>query len=180
MKQYFTYDDAPIDLPPQNNFKGSSPNPAPGLQNLFTEPLGTEDTVLVDGILPNNSRNTTPDHFEDLEKVSHLPDFTESKRQQWKIKDVHNTDNPLDINTLPNCLTNHGKRRVPHLVEKKIPANDHTLSDCVINRGKQRVARSRESNNSANNLDQQKTRNEDISIDTRQTLSNDSNIYLVE
>ena len=108
-KQYFTYDDPPIDPPPQNNFKGRSRNPVPGLQKLFTEPLGTEDTVLVDSTLPNNSRNTTPDHFEDLEKVNPLPDFTESKREQRKIKDVHNIDNPLDINTLPNCLTNQGK-----------------------------------------------------------------------
>ena len=54
------------------------------------------------------------------------------------------------------------------------------LNLIVINRGKQRVARSRESNNFANNLDQQKTRNEDISTDTRQTFANDSNIYLVE
>ena len=42
------------------------------------------------------------------------------------------------------------------------------------------VVRSRESKNFANNLDQQETRNENISPDTRQTLANGSNIYLVE
>ena len=136
----------------------------------MTEPPGTEDTELLDIILPNNSRKTTPDRLEDLEKINPLPIFTEPQRQQQKIKDVHNIDNPLDINTLPNCLTNHGKRRVPHSVEKKTPANDDTLLGCVINHGKQYVARLRELNNSANKLDQQKTRNEDISTDTRQIL----------
>ena len=46
MKQYFTYDEPPIDPPPQNNL----PNPAPGPQTLFTESPGTGDTELVDGI----------------------------------------------------------------------------------------------------------------------------------
>ena len=66
---------------------------------------------------------------------------------------IHNVDNQLDINAIPNCLTN---------------------------RGKGSVGCSRETNNFANNLDQQKTRNEDISTDTRQTLVNGSNINLVE
>ena len=48
MKQYFTYDDPPIDPPPQNNSKENSPNPAPGSQILFTEHPGTKDTKLVD------------------------------------------------------------------------------------------------------------------------------------
>ena len=75
---------------------------------------------------------------------------------------IHNVDNQLDINTIPNCMNNHGKQRATHLVEKETPANDHTQSDRVINRGKQSVVCSRETNNFAKNLDQQKTRNEDI------------------
>ena len=102
MKQYFTYDEPPIDPPPQNNFKGNSPNPAPGPQTLFTESPGTGDTELVDGILPYNSRNITPDHVEDLEEINPLPDLTESHRQQLKIEDVHDIDNQLDTTTLPN------------------------------------------------------------------------------
>ena len=101
MKQYFTYDEPPIDPPPQNNFKGNAPNPAPGPQTLFTESPGTGDTELVDGILPYNSRNITPDHVEDLEEINPLPDLTESQRQQQKIEDVHDIDNQLDT-TLPN------------------------------------------------------------------------------
>ena len=93
---------------------------------------------------------------------------------------IHNVDKQLDINTLPNCVTNHEKRRATHAVEKETPVSDHTLSDHVINRGKQSVARSRETNNFANNLDQQKTRNVVISAGIRQTLANDSNIYLGE
>ena len=38
------------------------------LPDSNTEPPGTEDTGLVDVILPSNSRNTTPDHLDDLEK----------------------------------------------------------------------------------------------------------------
>ena len=130
--------------------------------------------------MPNNSRNIITNHIEDLEEIKALPDLMESLRKQRKIKSIQNIDNQLGINTLPNCVTNHGKRRVAHSVEKGTPANDHTLPDPVTNRGKQSVARSRETNNFANNLDQQKARNETISTNTRQTLANDSDIYLVE
>ena len=75
---------------------------------------------------------------------------------------IHNVDKQLDINTLPNCVTKHEKRRATHAVEKETPVSDHTLSDHAINHGKQSVALSRETNNFANNLDQQKTRNVDI------------------
>ena len=67
MKQYFTYDDPPINPPLQNNSTGNSPNPTPEPQNLFTEPPGTEDTELVYDALPNNSRHIATDHIEDLE-----------------------------------------------------------------------------------------------------------------
>ena len=77
LKQYSTYDDPQIDPPPQNNSRINSPNPAPGPQTLFSESHGTGDTELVDGILPNNSRNTTPDHVEGLEEINPLPDLTE-------------------------------------------------------------------------------------------------------
>ena len=77
-------------------------------------------------------------------------------------------------------MTNHEKQRSNLSVEKETPVNNHTLSDRTTNRSTQTVARSRESNNFANNLDQQETRNENISPDTRQTLANGSNIYLVE
>ena len=50
----------------------------------------------------------------------------------------------------------------------------------MTNRSTQTVARSRKSNNFDNNLDQQETRNENTSPDTRQTLANGGNIYLVE
>ena len=70
-----------IDPPPQNNSKGNSPNPALGPKTLFTEPPGTEDTKLVDGILPNSFSNTTIDQVEDLEEINSLPDLTESQQQ---------------------------------------------------------------------------------------------------
>ena len=93
---------------------------------------------------------------------------------------THNVNDQLDINTLLNCVTSHEKPKATHSVEKETPANDHTLSDRVINRGKQSVACSRETNNFVNNLDQQKTRNNNIPTDNHQTPINDSNIYLVD
>ena len=93
---------------------------------------------------------------------------------------IYNKDNPHDFNTLTNCVTNHEKQRANPSVEKETPVNDHTLSDRMTNRSTQTVARSRESNNFDNNLDQQETRNENTSPDTRQTLANGGNIYLVE
>ena len=135
IKQYFTYDDPPIDPLPQNNSAGNSPNPTPKPQNLFAELPGTEDTELVHDILSNTSRNVATDHVEGLEEINPLPDLTESQQQQQKIKDIHNADNQPDINTIPKCTTNHGKRRATHSVEKETPANDHTLSDRVINCG---------------------------------------------
>ena len=57
-------------------------NLPPESQNLFTEPPGTEDTELVDDVLPNDSRNTTRDHVEDLEEIDPLPDLMESQQQQ--------------------------------------------------------------------------------------------------
>ena len=84
MKQYFTYDYVPIDPPPQNNSKKHLPKPAPGLQYLLTEPPGTEDTGLVDVMLPSNSRNTTPDHLDDLEKKNpHLISRNPSDNSKW-------------------------------------------------------------------------------------------------
>ena len=92
---------------------------------------------------------------------------------------IYNIDDPIDINTLPDCVTNHEKQRANPLVEKKTPVNDHALSDRMTNRSTQNVARARESNNFDNNFDQQETRNENTSPDTRQTLANGSNNYLV-
>ena len=92
---------------------------------------------------------------------------------------IHNVDNHLDINTIPDCVTNHKIQRDNPSVEKETPVNNHTLSDRVINRSTRCVARSSETNSFANSLDQQETRNENISPDTRQTLANGSNIYLL-
>ena len=187
MKQCFTYGDPPIDPPAQSNSTGNSPDATPKPQNLFTEPASTEDIELADGILANNSRNIARNHVDDLEEINPLPHLTQPQRQQQKLKSIHNIhnqldtntlpnrvtirniDNQLDINTLPNSVTNHGKRKITHSVEKETPASSHTLPDHVTNCGKQSVARSRETNN----FDQQKTRNEDISIDTYHTLAND-------
>ena len=157
MKQYFTYDDPLIGPSSQSNSPGNSPNPTPEPQNLFTELPGTEDIELVHDNLPDTSRNIATAHVDELKEILPLPDLTETQRQQQKIKDIHNIDNQLDIitttlptgvtthnadnqpntNTLPNCVTNHGKRKATHSVEKETPANDHTPSDRVINRGKQ-------------------------------------------
>ena len=49
---------------PQNNSTETSPNSTPRHKNLFKKPLATDDTVLVDGILPFNSRNTTANCVE--------------------------------------------------------------------------------------------------------------------
>ena len=165
---------------PQNNSIETSPNPTPKPKNLFTEPPATDDTILVESILPTNFRNTTSDQAENLAEINPLPDLAESQRQQEKMQCIYKIDNPHDINTLLDCMTNHEKQRANPSVEKETPVNNHTLSNRTTNRSTQTVARSRESNNFANNLDQQETRNENTSPDTRQTLANGSNIYLVE
>ena len=169
-----------ITLPPQNNSIEISPNPTPKPKNLFTEPPATDDPILVEGILPTSFRNTTADQAENLTEINPLPDLAESQRQQEKMHCIYKIDNLHDINTLLDCVTNHEKQRANPSVEKDTPVNNHTLSDRTTNRSTQTVARSRESNNFANNLDQKETRNENTSPDTRQTLANGSNIYLVE
>ena len=196
MKQYFSYDDPPIDPPLQSNSPENSPNPTPTPHYLFTKLPTTEDTELVQS---DTSCNVATDHKDNLEGTQPLPDLTKVQLQQM-IKDNDDLQNELDIftttlpncvttndadnqlasNTLPNCVTNHDKPKVTHSVEKETSANNHTLSDRVINRGKQSVARSTEINNFNNNLDQQKTRNNDIPTDNHPILANDSNIYLVE
>ena len=130
--------------------------------------------------MPTSFRNTTADQAENLTEINPLPDLAESQRQQEKMHCIYKIDNLHDINTLLDCVTNHEKQRANPSVEKETPVNNHTLSDRTTNRSTQTVARSRESNNFANNLDQKETRNENTSPDTRQTLANGSNIYLVE
>ena len=146
-----------ITPPPQNNSTETSPNPTSRPKNLFTEPPATDDTVLADGILPTNSHNTTTNQVESLAEINPLTDLAEPQQQQEKMQCIYNIDNPLDINTLPNCVTNHEKQRANASVEKETPVN-----------------------NFANNLDQQETRNRNTSLDTRQTLANSSNIYHAE
>ena len=82
------------------------------------------------------------------------------------MKCIYNIDDPIDINTVPNCVTNHEKQRANPLVEKKTPVIDHAVSDRVTKGSTHSVARSMESNNLDNNLDQQETRNGNISPDT--------------
>ena len=130
--------------------------------------------------MPTSFRNTTADQAENLTEINPLPDLAESQRQQEKMHCIYKIDNLHDINTLLDYVTNHEKQRANPSVEKETPVNNHTLSDRTTNRSTQTVARSRESNNFANNLDQKETRNENTSPDTRQTLANGSNIYLVE
>ena len=108
-----------ITPPPQNNSTGTSPNFPPRSRNLFTEPPATDNTVLVDGILPTNSRNTTTNHVENLVEVNPLPDLAEFQRQQEKMQCIYNIDNPLDINTLPDCVTNHEKQGLILWLKKK-------------------------------------------------------------
>ena len=108
---------------PQNNCTETSPNPIPRTKNLVSEPPAIDGTVLVDGILPTNSRNTTTNHVENLAEINPLPDLAQSQQQQEKIQCIYNIDNPHDINTLPDCVTNHEKQRVNPLVEKETPVN---------------------------------------------------------
>ena len=61
---------------PQNNSTESSPNPTPRPKNLFKEPAATDDTVLVDGILPFNSRNTTIKSCKELSRNKPLTCFS--------------------------------------------------------------------------------------------------------
>ena len=91
-----------ITPPPKNKSTETSPNSNPGSKNLFTGPPATADTVLVAGILPTNSRNTTTDRVDDFSEINPLPDLTESLRRQQKIQCI---DNPLDTTTLPDCVT---------------------------------------------------------------------------
>ena len=154
--------------------------------------------ITSEGIGPNKRNIEAVTSFPTLAKINPLPDLTEFQKQQQKIQCIYNIDNPLDINTLstcvtihnvdnqvdintlPDCVTDYEKQRANPSVEKETPVNDHTLSYRVINRSTQSVAHSRKAHNFANTLDHQKTSNENISADTRQTLFNGSNIYLME
>ena len=129
MKQYFSYDDPPIDPPLQSNSPRNSPNPTPASQNVFTELSATEDTEVAYDNLPDTSCNVATDHVDNLEEMQPLPELMEIQLQQQKINDIddianqldiitttvpncvttNNADNQLDINTLSNCVTNHEK-----------------------------------------------------------------------
>ena len=140
MKQYFTYDDPPIDSHPHNNSNEPSPS-----STLYPQALVTE---------PPSAESTTPDAVEALKELSPLPDLMNSTlNKQANNEDyqldtttlpncvtIHNEDQQLDINTIPNCVTNCGKLQTAHSIEKKTPASDHGLSDRVITHGKQTVA----------------------------------------
>ena len=196
MKQYFSYDDPPINPPPKSNSPGNSPNLTSAPQNVFTRLPATEDTELVHDNLPETSRNIATDREDNLGETQPLPDLTELQKMN-DIDNVdnqldtitatlpdcvttRNADNQLDINTLTNSVSNHAKRKAIHFVEKKTPANDYTLSDHVINSSEQSFAHSRGRNNFFNHLHQQKTTNIDLPTDIHETLANNSNTYLVE
>ena len=177
MKQYFKYDDPPIDSPTQRNSTGNPPEDnQESLQNLLT----IEEIELADGILPNNSQNVITNHIEDLEKINPLPELTKSMQLKQKTKRSQDKDNHFSINTLPNCVFNRGKQSATHSVEKETSSNDHTLPDYGFKRGKQSVTHSREENDFPSSHDQQKARNEHISNNTSQTLTNENDLYLVE
>ena len=100
--------------------------------------------------------------MEALEEINPLPDLMNSKQQKIKGFQVNNKPidanalpncvtihevQQLDINTLPNRVTNNGKRNSAHLIGEKTPANDYALSHRVISSGRQSVALPRKTNN---------------------------------
>ena len=83
MKQYFIYDDPPIDSPTQRNSTGNPPEDnQESLHNLLT----IEEIELANGILPNNSQNVITNHIEDLEKINPLPELTKSMQLKQRTK----------------------------------------------------------------------------------------------
>ena len=101
--------------------------------------------------MPNNSHHIATVHIEDLEEKKPLPDLTEPQRQQQKIKDIHNIDNQLDSNALPNCVTIHNiddqldTTILPNCVTIHNADNQldiNTLPNCVTNHEKQRAIHS--------------------------------------
>ena len=100
--------------------------------------------------------------MEALEEINPLPDLMNSKQQKIKGFQVNNKPidanalpncvtihevQQLDINTLPNRVTNNGKRNSAHLIGEKTSANDYALSHRVISSGRQSVALPRKTNN---------------------------------
>ena len=89
MKEYFTYDDPPIDSPPQCNSAGEPPQDNHKLLELFRESPDDGQIALVDSMLPNNPQNVKTNHMEDLEELNHLPESTKSlqlNQKEAKIK----------------------------------------------------------------------------------------------
>ena len=177
MKQYFTYDDPPIDSPPERKSTGNPLKDNHEPMDLFTESPGNRQIETADALLPNNSQNVITYHIEALEEINPLPELTKSLQLKEHTKGIQDKDNHFGINTLPNCVFNRGKQSVTHSVEKETPANDHNLPDYVFNRGKQSVARSREENDFPNNHDQQKARTADISNNTCPTFTRTVKIH---
>ena len=133
-----------------------------------------------------NHENRKVTHFAEKETPANNSNLINNGKQsvarslqtnnfnQQKITntDVSTAKHPLAIHTLTNCLPSHENREITQYAKKEPPVNNHS----VTNRGKQSVACSVETNN----FDRQEITNPDSPADNRPTLSNDSNIYLVQ
>ena len=78
MKQYFTYDDPPIESPPERKSIGNQLEDDHEPMDLFTESPGNRQIEIADALLPNNSQNVITYHIEALEEINPLPELTKS------------------------------------------------------------------------------------------------------
>ena len=114
MRQYFTFDDPPINSPPQRNPTENPPEEIYKLLELFTESPCNREIELSNNVFPDNSQNLITNHIEDLKEITTLPELTKPLQLKQKKKKNQDKDNHFSINTLPNCAFNNGKQSVTH------------------------------------------------------------------
>ena len=115
IKQYFAYDDPPINSPSQHNPPGNPPEENYEPLGLFIESPGNIEIELAENMLPNNSQNVITNHIEHLEEINLLPEFTKSLQlKQKRRKRSQDKDSHFSFNTLANCAFNCGKQSVTH------------------------------------------------------------------
>ena len=91
MRQYFTFDDPPINSPPQRNPTENPPEEIYKLLELFTESPCNREIELSNNVFPDNSQNLITNHIEDLKEITTLPELTKplqlkQKKKKTKIK----------------------------------------------------------------------------------------------
>ena len=114
IKQYFTYNDPPINSPLQHNPPGNPPEENYEPLELFIESPGNKEIELAENMLPNYSQNVITNHVEHLEEINLSPEFTKPLQLKQKTRKIQDKDSHFSFNTLANCVFNCGKQSATH------------------------------------------------------------------